>query len=96
MEKSQEKLQDKPPEKPLDISPQQKLVRDISRFLAIYKVLSSEARAAFEAQMESTLKSVDAPTRRLYVALLDSAKDNCDFEETVDNMNRAAQGKAYK
>jgi len=81
---------------PPEIAPKKKLERDISRFLTIYKVLSSEARAAFEAQMEATLKAVDKPTRRLYVALLDSAKDNCDYDEAVDNMNRAAAGKAYK
>lgn len=73
-----------------------KLEKDINRFLEVYKVLSPEARANFEAQMESTLKEVDEKTRSLYMALLHSAKDNCDFDDAVDNMNRAANGKRYK
>lgn len=76
--------------------PKKKLEQDINRFLEVYKVLSPEARANFEAQMKATLKEVDDKTRKLYVALLDSAKDNCDFDDAVDNMNRAAKGKRYK
>jgi hypothetical protein len=78
------------------MDPKEKLSKDINRFLAIYKILGAEARAAFAAQMDAVIKNTDEKTRRLYLALLDSAKDSCDLEDTIDNMNRAAAGKAYK
>ncbi|MBU0687769.1 MAG: hypothetical protein KKB81_08025 [Candidatus Margulisbacteria bacterium] len=78
------------------MEPQKKLEKDIGKFLEVYKVLNTEARAAFEAQMESTLKNVDEKTRKLYIALLDTAKDNGDLEEAIDNLNRTANGRPYK
>ena len=78
------------------MEPKERLSQDIGKFIEVYRVLNSESRAAFAAQMEATLKSVDPKTRGLYEALIYSAKDNCSLEETIDNMNRAAAGKPYK
>ena len=75
---------------------QKKLEKDIRQFLEVYKVLSPEARASFEAQMVAVLKTVDEKTKKLYIALLDSAKDNCEIDDAIDNLNRVAKGKKYK
>ena len=39
--------------------------KDIDKFISVYKLLGGEAKAQFEAQMESVLKTVDEKTRKL-------------------------------
>lgn len=66
-----------------------KLETDIKRFLEVYKVLPPEGKAAFEAQMSAAVSKVDDKTKRLYQALLQSAKDGLSVDKAIQEMQRA-------
>ena len=67
-----------------------KLFSDIKRFLDVYQILSSESKAAFEAQMTSLVEKSDERGKALYAALLQAAKDGRSPEEAVDFMKKSA------
>lgn len=69
-----------------------KLFSDIKRFLDVYQILSSESKAAFEAQMRSLVERADAKSRRLYSALLQAAKDGKTCEEAIQEMKNSSNG----
>jgi len=66
-----------------------KLNRDVEKFLVTYKLLTVEAKAAFEAQLESSIKSMDERNKKLYAVLLNSAKEGLDREQTIAKMKGA-------
>ena len=68
----------------------QKLQNDIQRFLEVYKVLSPEGKAQFEAQMAGAIKDQDERTKKLYYSLLESAKDGKGIEEAIQEMKKAS------
>ncbi len=72
-------------------NPVQKLHKDIQRFLEVYKVLSSEGKAQFEAQMAGAIKDQDERTKKLYQALFQAAKDGKGIEEAIEAMEKASQ-----
>ncbi|MFA4966875.1 MAG: hypothetical protein WC624_01480 [Candidatus Margulisiibacteriota bacterium] len=59
---------------------------NIGKFLDVYRVLTPEARAAFEAQIDKSSHGKDEKTKGLYRALLKAAKDNLDTEEAIEMM----------
>jgi cyclopropane fatty-acyl-phospholipid synthase-like methyltransferase len=72
------------------MDPLKKLRQDVTRFLEVYKVLSAEGKAQFEAQMAGAIKDYDEKTRKLYVALLQAAKDGKGIEEAIQEMGKAS------
>ena len=72
-----------------------KLNRDVEKFLVTYKLLTVEAKAAFEAQLESSIKSMDARNKKLYAVLLSSAKAGLDREQTIAKMKGATDNGQY-
>jgi hypothetical protein len=70
-------------------SPGMRLQKDIHKFLEVYKVLSPEGRAQFEAQMAGATKTHDEKTKKLYHSLLQAAKDGKGIEEAIQEMNKA-------
>ncbi len=68
----------------------QKLHSDIQRFLEVYKVLSAEGKAQFEAQMAGSVKDQDGSTKKLYFSLLESAKDGKGIEEAIQEMKKTS------
>jgi hypothetical protein len=72
------------------MDPQQKLLQDVKRFLEVYKVLSPEGKAQFEAQMAGSIKGQDEKTKKLYYALLQAAKDRKGIEEAIQEMEKAS------
>lgn len=70
-------------------NPVQKLQNDIQKFLEVYKVLSAEGKAQFEAQMAGAIKKQDERTKKLYLSLLQSAKDGKGIEEAIQEMKKA-------
>jgi hypothetical protein len=69
-----------------------KLNHDVEKFLATYKLLAPEARAIFEGQLAANIKEEDARTKKLYQALLDSARKGLTKEETIAKMQEAENG----
>jgi hypothetical protein len=69
---------------------QPNLHSDIKHFLEVYKVLSSQGKAHFEAQMAASIKKQDDRTKKLYLALLQAAKDGKETEEAIEAMQKAA------
>lgn len=67
----------------------EKLEKQIQKFLVIYRILVPEAKAQFEAQMNANLKNVDAKTRKLYMALLDAAKQGDNKDEALKALHEA-------
>lgn len=63
--------------------PQEKLRSDVNTFFEVYKVLTAEGRASFEAQMGPLLNSSDPQTKALYRSLLRSAKESLSPEEAI-------------
>ena len=70
------------------MDPQEKLRQDIRKFLEVYKVLSPEGKAQFEAQMAGEVKGQDEKTKKLYYSLLQSAKDGKDIEQAIQEMGK--------
>lgn len=68
----------------------EKLLRDVRKFLDVYKILSPEARAAFEAQIAPVLNTADPKSKKLYEALLSAAKDGLEIEDAILKMEEAA------
>jgi len=66
-----------------------RLNQSIKKFLDVYRVLSPEAKAAFEAQLTSAIRSEDEATRKLYDSLLKAAKEGMDTEDTLKQMHKA-------
>jgi len=67
-----------------------RLHSDITKFLEVYRVLNSEARAAFEAQMNKIIDQADPLAKKLYRSLHQAAKDGLDSEEAINLMKSAA------
>ena len=65
-----------------------RLNENIKKFLDVYKILSPEARAAFEAELPSAIKGSDEKTKKLYEALLKAAKEGMDTEAAIGEMER--------
>jgi hypothetical protein len=63
-----------------------RLHSDISKFLDVYRILSPESRAAFEAQMDKIIDKVDLQTETLYRTLHQAAKDGLTSEEAIAKM----------
>ena len=72
-------------------NPIQRLYNDVKKFLEVYKVLSSEGKAQFEAQMLGAIKDQDERTKKLYGALLQAAKDGKGIDEAIAAMEKASQ-----
>lgn len=73
------------------MKPEQKLEQDVKRFLEVYRFLSAEGKAQFEAQMAGAIKKQDDRTKKLYQTLLKSAKFGLGVEEAVVEMNKLSQ-----
>lgn len=71
--------------------PIKKLQNDIKKFLEVYKVLSPEGKAQFEAQMAGQVKKVDERTKKLYYALLQAAKLGLGVEAALREMQKVSQ-----
>ncbi|MCX5750989.1 MAG: hypothetical protein NT099_04925 [Candidatus Saganbacteria bacterium] len=69
-----------------------KLNHDIEKFLVTYKFLAPEARALFEGQLESNTKGEDLKSKKLYRALLDSARRGLSKEQTIAKMQEVENG----
>lgn len=69
----------------------QKLQADIKKFLEVYRVLSAEGKAQFEAQMAGAIRDYDEKTKKLYYVLLQAAKDGKDIEGAIQSMEKASQ-----
>jgi len=67
-----------------------RLHSDISKFLDVYRILNSEARAAFEAQMDKIIDQADPQAKILYRTLYQAAKDGLNSEEAIDRMKSSA------
>lgn len=70
------------------MDPQQKLNNDINKFLEVYRFLSAEGKAQFEAQMAGSIKNHDEKTKKLYHALLQSAKNGKSINEAIEAMGK--------
>jgi len=73
------------------LNPQNKLQAEIKKFLEVYSVLSSEGKAQFEAQMAGAIKDRDERTKKLYQALLQSAKEGKGIEGAIEAMEKASR-----
>jgi flagellar hook-basal body complex protein FliE len=69
--------------------PQEKLKQDVKKFLEVYKVLSPEGKAQFEAQLAGSIKDLDEKTKKLYQTLLKAAKDGLSVEDAIQQMKKA-------
>ncbi|MFC1568195.1 hypothetical protein ACFL37_00670 [Candidatus Margulisiibacteriota bacterium] len=72
------------------MDPKDKLLEDVKKFLDVYKVLSADGKAQFEAQMAGSIKDQDDKTKKLYGALLQAAKDGKDIDGAVQAMEKAS------
>jgi hypothetical protein len=70
------------------MDPIDKLRQDIKKFLDVYKILSPEGRAQFEAQMAGAVKGQDEKTKKLYYVLLQAAKDGKEIEDAIKEMQK--------
>ena len=68
-----------------------KLKDDVKRFLEVYKFLSVEGKAQFEAQMAGSTKGIDARTKKLYQALLQAAKLELGVEAALVEMHKVSE-----
>lgn len=73
------------------IMDKEKLLKDIEHFLEVYKILSPEGKAVFEAQLAPHLEMIDGKTRELYRALLSSAQDGLSVADTITNLEAQRQ-----
>jgi len=69
-------------------NPVEKLKGDIKRFLEVYRFLSVEGKAHFEAQMSGQIKDLDEKTKKLYTTLLQAAKDGKSIDEAIAQMHK--------
>jgi len=67
-------------------NPQEKLEDSIKRFLDVYRILSPEARIAFEVEIEKKTRDDDDRTKKLYSSLIKAAKAGMNIEETIKEM----------
>ena len=74
------------------MNPLAKLQADINKFLEVYKILSPEGKAQFEAQLAAAVQRVDEKTRKLYYTLLESAKNGQDVEQALERMRKTSEG----
>lgn len=71
------------------MEPSEKLREDVKKFLEVYRILSPEGKAQFEALMAGAVKNQDENTKKLYHALLQAAKDGKEIAEAVEEMGKA-------
>ncbi len=74
----------------MDKEPEKKLENDVKKFLEVYKVLSAEGKAHFEAQLAGETKKVDKKTKNLYEVLLQAAKDGCDVGQAISRLKQSS------
>ncbi len=65
-----------------------RLDESIKRFLDVYRILSPEAKAAFEGQLHAAIRNENDETRKLYEALLKAAKEGMDTEDAIEEMKK--------
>ena len=66
----------------------EKMERSVNVFLEVYRILSPEGRAQFEAEINAKLKELDEKTRKLYLALIKAAKDGLSTDEAIEEMKK--------
>jgi len=67
-----------------------RLTHDIGKFLDVYRILTPEARAAFEAQMDKIIAQADDKSKNLYRALQQAAKEGLTIQEAIEKMKTSA------
>ncbi len=72
------------------MDPQEKLRLDIKHFLEVYRFMTAEAKAHFEAQLAGELKGKDPKTKGLYYALVQAAKEGRGIEAAIAKLTEAA------
>ena len=60
----------------------------VKRFLEVYKILSPQARVSFEIEIAKKTSLMDDRTRKLYAALVDSAREALGAEDAITNMKK--------
>ncbi|MBU1026311.1 MAG: hypothetical protein KKA31_01110 [Candidatus Margulisbacteria bacterium] len=70
---------------------EKKLESDVKKFLDVYKVLSAEAKAQFEAQLNGEIKKADERSKKYYLVLLQAAKDGCSVEQAISRLKQSSQ-----
>ncbi len=70
------------------MNPEDKLKKDVKKFLEVYRFLSAEGKAQFEAQMAGEVKDKDERTKKLYYSLLQSAKDGRSIQEAIKELEK--------
>ncbi len=75
-----------------------KLMEELKQFLDVYKVLTPEGKAAFEAQMGPVLKNADPTAKIAYESMLSSAKEGLSLEEAFERLKNLSikKGEADK
>jgi len=66
----------------------EKMEKSINVFLEIYKILSPEGRAQFEAEIAARIKNLDEKSKKLYLALIKAAKDGLAPAEAIEEMRK--------
>ncbi|HTY13719.1 MAG TPA: hypothetical protein VMD02_05990 [Candidatus Omnitrophota bacterium] len=61
----------------------------VSAFINTYKILSPEAKAAFEAQLDKSISTSSEESKMLYQVLRQAAKDGLTAEEAIEKMSRS-------
>lgn len=67
----------------------EKMHKNVTDFLEVYKYLPSEGKAQFEAQLNSYLKDKDEKTQKLFGSLLQAAKDRIGLEKAIEAMKKS-------
>ncbi len=65
----------------------------VGAFINTYKILSPEAKAAFEAQLNKSIFQSSESTQILYRVLREAAKDGLTAEEAIEKMSRSVNKK---
>lgn len=68
------------------MQPDQKLNRDIQKFLEVYRFMPAEEKARFIAELTAGTKHLDAKTQSFYTALLRSASDGEGVDAAVKRL----------
>ena len=60
----------------------------VKRFLEVYKILSPQSRVGFEIEIARKTSLMDDKTRKLYAALVDSAREALGPDAAIVNMKK--------
>ncbi len=69
-------------------SAQEKFEDEVRHFLEVYKILSPAARVNFEIEIAKKTSFMDERTKKLYSALIDSAREGYGFAEAIEKMKK--------